>query len=77
MDLIAKDILTIHQGQDGVIENWLPIFMIVSGMIFLKGEFIKALENYDMALDLISRYEKAFLNKVTLLDKMEMNRKAG
>lgn len=51
--------------------------MIVSGMIFLKGEFIKALENHDMALDLIPRYEKAFLNKATLLDKMEMNRKAG
>jgi hypothetical protein len=40
---------------------------------FSRGEFIKALNNYDMALHLNPRYEKARLNKTILLDKMKMN----
>jgi len=38
---------------------------------FEKGEFEEALENYDMALKLNPRYEKAGLNKTILLDKMK------
>ena len=40
---------------------------------FSRGEFTKALENYDMALHLNPRYERARLNKAIVLDKMEMD----
>jgi len=40
---------------------------------FGKGELTEALNNYDMALRLNPRYEKARLNKTILLDKMKMN----
>jgi tetratricopeptide (TPR) repeat protein len=40
---------------------------------FEKGEFTEALNNYEMALHLNPRYEKARLNKTILLDKMKMN----
>jgi tetratricopeptide (TPR) repeat protein len=40
---------------------------------FEKGELTEALNNYDMALHLNPRYEKARLNKTILLDKMKMN----
>jgi tetratricopeptide (TPR) repeat protein len=46
--------------------------------LFSKGQFIKALENYDRALYLNPQYEKAQLNKVILLDKMKKeNRSQG
>jgi tetratricopeptide (TPR) repeat protein len=38
---------------------------------FSKGEWIKALENYDRAIYLNPRYEKAHINKVILIDKMK------
>jgi tetratricopeptide (TPR) repeat protein len=38
---------------------------------FSKGEWIKALENYDRAICLNPRYEKAHINKVILIDKMK------
>ena len=44
--------------------------------LFLKGEFIKALENYDRAIYLNPQYEKAQLNKVILLDKMKGENRA-
>jgi tetratricopeptide (TPR) repeat protein len=53
------------------------IYHSVGNELFSKGEFIKALENYEMALDLNPQYEKARLNKAILLDKMEMNGKMG
>ena len=49
------------------------IYYSFGNEFFSKGEFIKALENYDMALRLNSGYEKARLNKAILLDKMEMD----
>jgi hypothetical protein len=44
---------------------------------FSKGELIKVLENYDMALRLNPKYEKAYLNKAILLDRMEINGKVS
>lgn len=44
---------------------------------FSKGELIKALENYDMALRLNPKYEKAYLNKAILLDRLEINGKVS
>ena len=38
--------------------------------LFQKGQFETALENYEMALKLNPRYEKARLNKAILLDKL-------
>jgi tetratricopeptide (TPR) repeat protein len=42
-----------------------------------KGEYAKALKNYEMALRLNPKYEKAHLNKAILLDKMEMDMKVN
>jgi tetratricopeptide (TPR) repeat protein len=53
------------------------IYHSVGNELFSKGEFIKALKNYEMALDLNPQYEKARLNKAILLDKIEMNEKMG
>jgi len=38
---------------------------------FSKGKWIKALENYDMAIYLNPHYEKAHINKAILIDKMK------
>ena len=46
------------------------IYQSLGNELFSKGEFIKALENYEMALRLNPQYEKARLNKAILLDKM-------
>ena len=43
--------------------------------LFEKGEFGEALKNYDMALKLNPKYEKARLNKTILLDRMVMTGK--
>ena len=37
---------------------------------FARGEFIKALANYEMTIQLNPQYEKAKLNKAILLDKI-------
>jgi len=47
------------------------IYHSMGNEFFSKGEFIKALENYDIAIDLNPQYEKAHVNKAILLDKME------
>ena len=49
------------------------IYHSVGNECFGKGELTEALNNYDMALHLNPRYEKARLNKTILLDKMKMN----
>lgn len=51
------------------------IYYSLGNKFFSNGEFIKALENYEMALRLNPRYEKAHLNRAILLDKMEMDKK--
>jgi tetratricopeptide (TPR) repeat protein len=52
------------------------IYHSAGNEFFSKGEFLKALENYDIALRLNPRYEKARLNKAILLDKMKREGKA-
>lgn len=47
------------------------IYHSLGNEFFSKGEFIKALENYDIAIDLNPQYEKAHVNKAILLDKMK------
>jgi tetratricopeptide (TPR) repeat protein len=42
--------------------------------LFQKGQFETGLENYEMALKLNPRYEKARLNKAILLDRIESQR---
>jgi tetratricopeptide (TPR) repeat protein len=51
------------------------IYQSLGTEFFSKGDLIKALENYDMALRLNPNYEKGYLNKAILLDRMEMNGK--
>lgn len=41
--------------------------------LFEKGQFGEALRNYDMALKLNPRYEKAGLNRAIVLDRMNLN----
>jgi Tfp pilus assembly protein PilF len=41
---------------------------------FEKGEFVKALNNYEMAIKLNPQYEKAHLNKAILMDKLRTRR---
>ncbi len=47
------------------------IYHSMGNDFFSKGEFIKALENYDMAIKLNPQYEKAHLNRTILLDKIK------
>lgn len=49
------------------------IYHSLGNKCFEKGELPEALNNYDRALHLSPRYEKARLNKTILLDKMKMN----
>jgi tetratricopeptide (TPR) repeat protein len=51
------------------------IYHSLGNELFSKGEWVKALENYEMALHLNPRYEKARLNKAIVVDKMKMNQK--
>jgi hypothetical protein len=53
------------------------IYHSLGNELFLKGEWSRTLEKYEMSLHLNSGYEKARLNKVILLDKMEMDRRTG
>jgi len=46
------------------------IYQSLGNECFEKGEFGKALENYNMAIKLNPRYEKAHLNKVIALGKV-------
>jgi tetratricopeptide (TPR) repeat protein len=46
------------------------IFHSMGNECFEKGEFTEALKNYEMAIRLNPRYEKARLNKAILLDRM-------
>ena len=47
------------------------IYLSLGNESFLQGQFVKALQNYDSAIDLNPQYEKARLNKAILLDKMK------
>ncbi len=53
------------------------IYHSLGNELFLKGEWTEALEKYEMSLHLNPEYEKARLNKVILLDKLEMDRRRG
>jgi tetratricopeptide (TPR) repeat protein len=53
------------------------IYHSLGNELFAKGELAGALEKYEMSLHLNPGYEKARLNKVILLDKMEMDRRRG
>jgi len=44
---------------------------------FEKGDYSKALKNYDMAMKLNSQYERARLNKAIVLDRMRMIKKSA
>jgi len=46
------------------------IYHSLGNEYFGKGEWIGALKNYEMAIDLNPHYKKAHLNKAILLDKM-------
>jgi tetratricopeptide (TPR) repeat protein len=46
------------------------IYHSIGNELFPKSKFAEALENYEKALRLNPRYEKAHLNKAILLDKM-------
>jgi Tfp pilus assembly protein PilF len=41
---------------------------------FEKGEFAKALNNYEMAINLNPQYEKAHLNKAILMEEIRDKR---
>jgi tetratricopeptide (TPR) repeat protein len=47
------------------------IYHSMGNEFFSKGEFVKALENYDLAIHLNPQYEKAHVNKAILLDKVK------
>lgn len=49
------------------------IYHSLGNEYFGKGEFIKALKNYNMAIKLNPQYEKARLNKAILMDKIQDN----
>jgi len=46
------------------------IYHSLGNECFEKGEFAKALSNYEMAIKLNPQYEKAHLNKAILMDKL-------
>jgi len=46
------------------------IYHSLGNEFFKKDEFVEALKNYNMAINLNPQYEKARLNKAILLDKM-------
>jgi tetratricopeptide (TPR) repeat protein len=46
------------------------IYHSVGNELFFKGAYMEALRNYDKALYLNPRYEKARMNRLILLDKM-------
>jgi tetratricopeptide (TPR) repeat protein len=46
------------------------IYLSLGNEFFKKDEFIEALKNYNMAINLNPQYEKARLNKAILLGKM-------
>jgi len=46
------------------------IYHSLGNEFFEKGEFAKALKNYNMAIKLNPQYEKAHLNKAILMDKI-------
>jgi tetratricopeptide (TPR) repeat protein len=50
------------------------IYHSLGNELFEKGNFIEALKNYDIAITLNAKYEKARLNKAILLDKMGKGR---
>lgn len=49
------------------------IYHSVGNELFEKDELTKALINYDKAINLNPRYEKAQLNKAILIDKLSGN----
>jgi tetratricopeptide (TPR) repeat protein len=53
------------------------IYHSLGNELFSKGEFAKALKNYEMALRLNPQYEKAHLNRAILLAKMKMDIKVN
>ncbi len=50
------------------------IYHSVGNQLFEKGDFVEALENYEMAITFNPGYEKAHLNRVILQDKMGKGR---
>ncbi len=50
------------------------IYHSLANELFEKGDFVEALENYDMAIRFNPQYEKARLNKEILLDKLGKQR---
>jgi tetratricopeptide (TPR) repeat protein len=50
------------------------IYHSLGNEYFEKGEFAKALNNYEMAIKLNPQYEKAHLNKAILMDKLGTGR---
>lgn len=51
------------------------IYLSAGNEFFEKREWSKALESYEVAIHLYSAYERAHLNKVILLDKVEMEKR--
>ncbi len=50
------------------------IYHSVANELFEKGDFVKALKNYDSAITFNPQYEKAHVNRAILLDKMGKGR---
>jgi tetratricopeptide (TPR) repeat protein len=50
------------------------IYHSVGNEWFEKGELAKALNNYEMAIKLNPEYEKAYLNKAILMDRLKTRR---
>jgi len=50
------------------------IYHSLGNEYFEKGEFAKALNNYEMAIKLNPQYEKAYLNKAIVMDKLGTRR---
>lgn len=47
------------------------IYLSLGNECFEKGEFAKALSNYERAIRLNPQYEKAYLNKAIVMDKLK------
>ncbi len=51
------------------------IYHSAGNELFMEGKFQEALANYEKALDLNPRYERAILNRAILLDRINMQEK--
>ena len=64
--------LRIRWGDEELVAD---IYHSMGNDFFSKSEFNKALENYEICLRLNPNYERAYLNRKILLDKIEMDKK--